>query len=89
MSKFNGKIVLITGGASGIGRIMGEIALKKGASALVIWDINQTNIDATISEMKVFGKVVGYRVDVSNYETVASSYAKVKEEVVDVDILIN
>jgi short-subunit dehydrogenase len=89
MSKFNGKIVLITGGASGIGRIMGEMALKKGASALVIWDINQTNIDATICEMKVLGKVVGYRVDVSDYETVASSYAKVKEEVGDVDILIN
>ena len=84
MSKFNGKIVLITGGASGIGRIMGEMALKKGASALVIWDINQTNIDATIGEMKVLGKVVGYRVDVSDYETVASSYAKVKEEVGDV-----
>ena len=89
MSKFNGKIVLITGGASGIGRIMGEMALKKGASALVIWDINQTNFDATICEMKVFGKVVGYRVDVSDYETVASSYAKVKEEVGVVDILIN
>ena len=89
MSKFNGKIVLITGGASGIGRIMGEMALKKGASALVIWDINQVNIDATISDMKAFGKVVGYRVDVSDYETVASSYAKVKEEVGDVDILIN
>lgn len=89
MSKFNGKIVLITGGASGIGRIMGEMALKKGASALVIWDINQVNIDATIADMKAFGKVVGYRVDVSNYETVASSYAKVKEEVGDVDILIN
>ena len=88
MSKFNGKIVLITGGASGIGRIMGEMALKKGASALVIWDINQTNIDATIGELKAFGKVVGYRVDVSNYEVVAESYRKVKSEVGDVDILI-
>ena len=89
MSKFNGKIVLITGGASGIGRIMGEIALKKGASALVIWDINQTNIDATISDMKAFSKVVGYRVDVSDYNMVENCYAKVKEEVGDVDILIN
>ena len=58
------RIVMITGGASGIGRIMGEIALKKGASALVIWDINQTNIDATIGEFKMLGKVYGYRVDV-------------------------
>ena len=87
--KLKDRIVLITGGASGIGRIMGEIALKKGASALVIWDINQENIDATIGELKAFGKVAGYRVDVSNYDTVAESYAQVKSEVGDVDILIN
>ena len=87
--KIQDKIVLITGGASGIGRIMGEMSLKKGAKALVIWDINQTNIDETIGELKVFGKVVGYRVDVSNYEVVAESYSKVKTEMGDVDILIN
>ena len=87
--KIQDKIVLITGGASGIGRIMGEMALKKGAKALVIWDINQANIDATISELKAFSKVVGYRVDVSNYEVVAKSYQQVKNEVGDVDILIN
>ena len=83
------RIVMITGGASGIGRIMGEIALKKGASALVIWDINQTNIDATIGEFKMLGKVYGYRVDVSDYKAVTECYAKVKAEVGDVDILIN
>ena len=87
--KIQDKIVLITGGASGIGRIMGEMALKKRAKALVIWDINQANIDATIGELKAFGKVVGYRVDVSNYEVVAKSYQQVKNEVGDVDILIN
>ena len=87
--KIQDKIVLITGGASGIGRIMGEMALKKGAKTLVIWDINQANIDATIGELKAFSKVVGYRVDVSNYEVVAKSYQQVKNEVGDVDILIN
>ena len=87
--KIQDKIVLITGGASGIGRIMGEMALKKGAKALVIWDINQANIDATIGELKAFGKVVGYRVDVANYEVVAKSYQQVKNEVGNVDILIN
>ena len=87
--KIQNKIVLITCGASGIGRIMGEMALKKGASALVIWDINQANVDATIGELKAFGKVVGYRVDVSDYHVVTASYQKVKSEVGDVDILIN
>ena len=89
MSKFKEKIVLITGGASGIGKLMGEISLKKGASALVIWDINQQSIDAAAVELKEFGKVYGYRVDVSNYKMVAECYAKVRNEVGNVDILIN
>ena len=57
MSKIKGKRVLITGGASGIGRLMGETALEKGAAALVIWDINQENIDATVQELGRKGTV--------------------------------
>ena len=89
MSKIKGKIVLITGGASGIGRLMGEMALEKGAKALVIWDINQESIDATVKELGKKGTVHGYRVDVSRHEVVAEQYGKVKKEVGDVDILIN
>lgn len=89
MSNFKEKRVLITGGASGIGKIMGRMSLEKGASALIIWDINQQNIDATVEELKCLGKVVGYRVDVSNEEMVKQTYAQVKEYVGDVDILIN
>lgn len=43
--------MLITGGASGIGRIMGRICLEKGASNLIVWDINQANIDKTEAEL--------------------------------------
>ncbi|MBQ9137484.1 MAG: SDR family oxidoreductase [Alistipes sp.] len=89
MGKFNDKRVLITGGASGIGRLMGAMALEKGAAALVIWDINQANIDSTLAELSAKGKVVGYRVDVSNDERVAQVYKQVKEEVGQIDILIN
>jgi short-subunit dehydrogenase len=42
--KFKNANVLITGGASGIGRIMGRMALEKGANHLIIWDINPVNI---------------------------------------------
>ena len=89
MSKIKGKIVLITGGASGIGKLMGEMALEKGAAALVIWDINQESIDATVKELGKKGAVHGFRVDVSRHEVVAECYDKVKRQVGDVDILIN
>ena len=89
MGKFNSKRVLITGGASGIGRIMGAMALERGASALVIWDINQANIDDTLNELSAKGKVVAYRIDISNEEEVVATVKKVKEEVGEIDILIN
>ena len=54
--------VLITGGASGIGRIMGRMALEKGAAKLIIWDINEKNIELVKGELSVLGKVSGYRV---------------------------
>lgn len=89
MGKFNDKRVLITGGASGIGRLMGAMALEKGAAALIIWDINQANIDSTVAQYAPMGKVVGYRVDVSDDRAVTEAYSRVKSEVGDVDILIN
>ena len=89
MGKFNDKRVLITGAASGIGRIMGAMALGKGAAALVIWDINQANIDATVAEFKAKGSVFGYRVDISDQQQVIAAAQKVKEEVGQIDILIN
>ena len=89
MGKFNDKRVLITGGASGIGRLMGAMALDRGASTLVIWDINQQSIDDTIAELTAKGKVVGYRVDVSDEQSVIDAAKAVKEQVGQIDILIN
>ena len=89
MGKFNGKRVLITGGASGIGRLMGAMALEKGATALVIWDINQANIDTTVAELSAKGAVVGYRIDISDEQAVIATAKAVKEQVGDIDILIN
>ena len=49
------RTVLITGGASGIGKIMGRKVLERGAKALVIWDINQQGLAAAAEELSVFG----------------------------------
>ncbi|MBQ2365589.1 MAG: SDR family NAD(P)-dependent oxidoreductase, partial [Bacteroidaceae bacterium] len=95
MSTFKGKKVLITGGASGIGKLMGGMALDKGAAALVIWDINQASIEQVVSELGQAakaqgraGRVYGMRVDVSNQAMVADRYEQTKREVGEIDILI-
>lgn len=93
-----GTNVLITGGASGIGRIMGRICLEKGASNLIVWDINQANIDKTEAELSdvkpaeagvIKGQIHSYIVNVSDPQAIKSAYEKVKSEVGDVDILVN
>lgn len=87
--KIKQSVVLITGGASGIGRIMGRRVLEKGAKALVIWDINAENIASTVAEYKPLGEVFGQRVDVSNTEAIHAAYTEIKAAYGRVDILIN
>ena len=87
--KFRNANVLITGGASGIGRIMGRMALEKGASNLIIWDINPINIESTKKELGKLGKVWGYIVDVSDNKKVNETYVRTVNECGDIDILIN
>ena len=89
MTKIKGNCVLITGGASGIGRIMGRMALEKGASCLIIWDINETNIASTKAEFSALGRVEGYVVNVADSGAVIAAYERVKSECGRVDILIN
>lgn len=81
--------VLITGGASGIGKIMGRIALEKGAKNVIIWDINAKNIELTLQEYGKIGKAYGFIVDVSKNEAIEDAYTKVVSQCGPVDILIN
>ena len=87
--KIKNSNVLITGGASGIGKIMGRMALEKGAKCVIIWDINEQNIVTTVKEFSALGKAKGYRVDVGNIEAVRAAYATTVKECGDVDVLIN
>lgn len=88
MKELKDKIVLITGGGSGIGKLMGELILKKGGK-LIIWDISPENIDLSLSELSALGKVSANLVDVSNPEEVRKSAAILIQEHGAVDVLIN
>ncbi|MGO3183478.1 MAG: SDR family oxidoreductase [Aequorivita sp.] len=88
MRNLKGKTVLITGGGSGIGKIMVRLMLERQAK-VILWDINQENIDNTISEFYKYKNVFGFKVDVSYIEQVQETAKRVKQEVGVVDVLIN
>ena len=63
---FTGKVVLITGAATGIGRVVAVAFAQHGAS-LVIGDINEDAAGETMSQLKRAGaEAVFVRTDVSN-----------------------
>lgn len=89
MTKIKDKNVLITGAASGIGKIMGRIVLEKGAKNLIIWDINQNGLAAAKEELSQFGNVHTYQVDITNDDAVIAAYKEVLATFERIGILIN
>ena len=55
MSQIRGANVLVTGGANGIGKLMGLKSLQEGAANLIIWDINEENLKKTQQEFSAKG----------------------------------
>ena len=89
MKSFNGKNVLITGGASGIGRLMALQLLDEGAN-VVIWDIHQENMDRLQQAVKAKpGKLITVYCDVSRKGEIFSKASEFKAKMGDIHLLIN
>ncbi len=85
-----GKKVLITGAAMGMGKLYAQLAVQEGAAAVVLWDIQQAALEATVAELKTkSGRVRSYIVDLASREAIEQAAGKVRQEVGDIDILFN
>jgi short-subunit dehydrogenase len=90
MSHIQGRSVLITGGASGIGRIMAGMVVERKARSLILWDINARELDAAVGELKsVHPQVHGRTVNVADLEDVVRASREAQDAAGGVDILIN
>ncbi len=90
MSEVKNATVLITGGASGIGKLMGELCLQEGAKRLIIWDIDRKKMHETDAEFTAKAyEVHSYYVDVRNVDEIKTAAADVKKQWGAVDLLIN
>lgn len=90
MSQIKNKTVLITGGASGIGYLMGKQLLQQGAGSLVIWDMQEDALNRVVGEFAGQGhQVVGFRVDVADPAQIQRAMQQMRERRITVDLLIN
>ena len=91
MSQIKGANVLVTGGANGLGKLFGQKCLQEGAANLIIWDINDENLEKTKNEFSTKGyqNVTTYVVDVSSVNDIEKNATKVLLDVGTIDILYN
>lgn len=84
MGKMDGKVVIITGGASGIGAGMVEVFVEEGAKVIAA-DINEDALKIASEKENVYGM----KLDVSSDDAWTALVEEVKEKFGKIDVLIN
>ena len=90
MTTFADKNVLITGSASGIGRLMAQKIAARGAN-VILWDLNLNGLEELSDQLQQWGyRAAAYhQCDLSDREEIADTARRVLAEQGTVDILIN
>ena len=94
MKSVQGKNVLITGAAMGMGRLFAERAISEGAAKVVLWDLQEDRLNQTLAELADAAAthdvvLSGFVVDVSDLDDVRVSADAVRADVGHVDVLVN
>ena len=85
-----GKVVVVTGGGSGLGKAMTKYFLELGANvAISSRDLEKLQSTAKELETETSGKCLAIQCDVRNYEQVEAMLAEVVKTFGKVDVLLN
>ncbi|MDA1100402.1 MAG: SDR family NAD(P)-dependent oxidoreductase [Proteobacteria bacterium] len=83
----DGRTAIVTGAADGIGRAISERFLASGA-AVMMWDINQDNLDAMLAANDLGDRLQGTKVDVTDPGQVAAARDSALAAHGKIDILV-
>lgn len=85
-----GQTVLITGAASGMGRLYAERAVRERAAAVVLWDVDAEALRGAADFLSGAGSSVhSYVVDLASLEEITTAAAAVRNDVGVPTVLVN
>jgi len=83
-----GRVVVITGGARGIGYAVAQRALRSGA-AVALWDVDTERLERSAKELSELGKVAAVTVDQTKEAEIDAAVSKTLAAHGAIDALIN
>ncbi len=86
--KLENKVAVVTGGTAGIGKAIAEKFLKEGA-IVGICGTNPDKLNRALEELKVYGTVRGFIVNIADKESDEAMIRAMMEEFQHIDILVN
>lgn len=88
--RFKGQVAVITGGADGLGKSIGQRLAQEGAS-LALLDRNANLLQKTVEELQASYnvKVAGYQIDISQEDQVKGGFEQVVADFGKIDVVVH
>lgn len=82
-----GKVALITGSDSGIGKATAQQLLAEGAT-VILTDIDEEKLTETTESLQQEGKVYSYPADIRSLDSLKKLHQQIKSNIGEIDILV-
>ena len=87
--RFKDQVVLVTGGANGLGKAIAKRIASEGGQVAIL-DLVECDCISTVEEFRSNGwKASGHQVDITNEDQVAQAMQSIAESTKRIDIVVN
>ncbi|PFJ18249.1 2,3-dihydro-2,3-dihydroxybenzoate dehydrogenase [Bacillus cereus] len=89
LGEFDGKLVLVTGAAQGIGMAVAKAFLENGATVIAM-DQNKDGLNTLLHHFELNnGRIMIFQIDVSDSKAVEEVVSRIENDIAPIDVLVN